>query len=586
MNNTLNAYQDVIVKIYKAEDEPGIRYLSHKVNPGARHMAHLKEAAALALTADSNRVIIIADSKAYAYQAASYLLAKSQGTFTSKQNSTSEYDEDEYDFEAFFDELPDMNDYDERIFDLSKDMLAVSAGMWCTETDELPGNMLLLQKQASINSMIYKASHMLLYCDRRDQDCDRLMEEIENHIEHLKNFFLLLPSASVSESFVERLAFEHGFTVIHVNEPSTEQLIELFSDLADKCGLSISEDVDIRDIIHELKNYRKDLFWERDIEKLIRDTKNNVKERAAGRKDFSLYYYKGQGLSGEMLLSKIIGQKEVKEQILKMVSSFKLAALLKDKYRTEAANYKHMAFAGAPGTGKTRIARIVAKIFHEQGLSNGVFIEAGRNDLVAGYLGQTAMKISKLFEKAKGGVIFIDEAGSLVQNEQDIYTKEAITTLIRFMENNPDTTVIFASYPDEIDALLDSDRGFRSRIAKIIEFESYTDEELWEILRYMAADQHYTIDDNAKELVFKYIEALKNSAKEEFGNAREMRKLFQTAQEEAASRILSNKANSRFELISCEDIKKAICNLTKTITKVTRPIGFSITANHTGATAI
>jgi ATPase family associated with various cellular activities (AAA). len=213
------------------------------------------------------------------------------------------------------------------------------------------------------------------------------------------------------------------------------------------------------------------------------------------------------------MLNKLIGQNDVKDQILRLVASFKLANALNEKYGTDTSIYKHMAFAGPPGTGKTQIARITARLFHEHGLSNGIFLEVGRNDLVAGYLGQTAMKVSKIFEKAKGGVIFIDEAGSLVLNSQDNYTKEAITTLIRFMENNPDTTVILATYPDEMERLLDSDRGFRSRIAKVIEFLPYTDDELWEIFKLMAADRHHTVEDAAKGIVLGYIEALKKAKK-------------------------------------------------------------------------
>lgn len=590
MNNFDKTYQEVVIRNVKDDEGQNIRYMSCNASPGAKYMDHLNEAVRLPLKSDTNRVIIIADSKAYGYQAANYLLSKSQSLLLTSHNNT-EYDYDEDDFDDLFDEIIEEDDYGNSnltvpSFDLSKDMIVAGAEIWNPKTDELMPNIMPLYRQSGLINIIDKASNLLLYCSRADQDNDRVMEEIENHLEHLNNFYLLLPSDSVSENFVERLVFEHDFSVIHVKEPGQSQLKDVFKDLAKRYGLRIEKNADIKSIIQELKNYRKILFWEKDIEKLIIKTVKKVQGKVAGKRDFSLYYYKGQDLSGEMLLNKMIGQKEVKDQILRTVANVKLAAYLAEKHGTKTAIYKHMAFAGAPGTGKTQTARITARLFHENGLSNGIFIEAGRNDLVAGYLGQTAIKIAKLFEKAKGGTIFIDEAGSLVQNSQDIYTKEAITTLIRYMENNPDTTVILATYPDEMERLLDSDRGFRSRIAKIIEFESYTDNELWEILKLMASDRHCTIDENAKETVFKYIDSLRKSKKDEFGNAREMRKLLQTAQEEMAFRLFYDKSKSKDELITCDDLKKAVSNLSKMIPKSPNPLGFSMAASFPKSTAV
>jgi len=586
MNNNNNIYQDFILKTYKDEEEQvNIKYLSHNAAAYAKHMEHLSEAVCLKLNPHGNRIIIIADSKAYGYQAANFLLAKSQNLKTDEQDSFSEFDSDENDFDEFFDELLKQDECNNKnmnasYLDLTKDMVVVKAEIWEPGTDELMPVMIPLQRSAAIFNMIDRAANMLLYCSRKDQDSTKIMEEINNHLEHMLNFFLLLPSDSVSENFVERLVFEHDFSVIRVKEPSNNQLQSVFKDLAVKHKLTIADSIDVKEIIQELKNYRKDLFWEKDIEKLIINTAKKVKGRVAQKADFSLYYYKGQGVSAEAKLSRLIGQQNVKDQILRTVASFKLAAMLNEKYGTETVLYKHMSFAGAPGTGKTRIARIVAELFHENGLSNGIFLEVGRNDLVAGYLGQTAIKVARLFEKAKGGTIFIDEAGALVENYHDSYTKEAITTLIRFMENNPDTTVILATYPDEMERLLDSDKGFRSRIAKIIEFTPYTNEELWEIIKLMAADQHYRIEDCAKDIVFKYIEALRKAKKDEFGNAREMRKLLQTAQEEAATRLFKAKTYNECELITCDDIKKAASILANAIPKAPQPIGFSMPAKR------
>lgn len=586
MKDMENSYQEVALKIHKDEEQVCTRYLSHKVALGAKHMDHLIEAVELPLNRDNNRVIIISDTKAYGYQAASYLLVKSQNIETGQSDHPFEfdYDEEDYDdiYEEFMDEYGEIGDAETSVYSRSMDMIIANTEIWDPKLEELSTpNVISMQRQASNLNLVKHAVNLLLYCSRRDQDQEKLMEEIENHLEQFHNLFLMLPSDSVSENFVERLVFEHDFSLIHVKEPSLAQLVKVFHDLTEKYGLEVAKKADIRSILQELKNYRKHLFWEKDIEKLICNTAKKVKGRVACEKDFSLYYYRGgQGVPGEIKLNKMIGQNEVKNQILRMVKSARLARLQQEKYGQKTAIYKHMAFEGAPGTGKTQIARITAQIFHEHGLSNGIFVEAGRSDLIAGYLGQTAIKIAKLFDRAKGGVIFIDEAGSLVQNNQDIYTKEAITTLIRYMENNPDTTVIFATYNDEMERLLDSDRGFRSRIAKIVEFQSYTDEELWEILKLMAANQHYSIDQNSREIVLRYIETLKMSKKEEFGNAREMRKLLQMAQEEMALRLFSDRRKSIKEEITSDDIKKAVNILIKRIPKKRQAIGFSITPSR------
>lgn len=585
MENLNNIYQDVLIRVYKDEEEQGVKYISHHIACGAKYMDHLYEAVRLPLSSHNNRVIIIADTLSYGYQAASYLLSKSHSLVTAQPYKSVEFDYEEIDFEDFLDEIPETDETNDCYgdsgsapFGRSKDMIIANAEIWNPETDELVPNLIPFQRQAGISGMISRACNILLYCSRRNQDCAQVMDEIENHLDHTNNFYILITSDSVNENFVERLVFEHDFFVIRIKEPTLEQLKNVFKDLAGQYKLKISKDVDVAEIIQELKNYRKTLFWEKDIEKLIIKTSEKVKGKIAVKKDFSLYYYKGQDISGETMLNKLIGQNDVKDQILRLVASFKLANALNEKYGTDTSIYKHMAFAGPPGTGKTQIARITARLFHEHGLSNGIFLEVGRNDLVAGYLGQTAMKVSKIFEKAKGGVIFIDEAGSLVLNSQDNYTKEAITTLIRFMENNPDTTVILATYPDEMERLLDSDRGFRSRIAKVIEFLPYTDDELWEIFKLMAADRHHTVEDAAKEIVLGYIEALKKAKKEEFGNAREMRKLLQTAHEEVAIRLMNGKSNSGYELITCDDIKKAVSGLKKGISKTPLPMGFTVTA--------
>lgn len=195
-----------------------------------------------------------------------------------------------------------------------------------------------------------------------------------------------------------------------------------------------------------------------------------------------------------------------------------------------------MIFTGNPGSAKTTVARLLAQILKQEGiLSSGAFVEVGRQDLVGKYVGWTAPTVSRKFREASGGVLFIDEAYSLVEDHAS-YGDEAINTIVQEMENHrEDVIVIFAGYPERMREFLDKNEGLRSRVAFHIDFPDYNAEELWGIMQLMAKKHGVKLDKAVRE---KCIETFKVACThEEFGNGRFVRNMFEQATMNQAQRI-------------------------------------------------
>ena len=262
-------------------------------------------------------------------------------------------------------------------------------------------------------------------------------------------------------------------------------------------------------------------------------------------------------------LDDLIGLEEVKQEIRSLVNLIKVTKL-REKYRLpEMEMSYHMVFSGSPGTGKTTVARLVAAIYQELGLlSRGTLVETDRSGLVAGYVGQTALKVKEMVDKALGGVLFIDEAYSLSsQAGANDFGGEAIDTLVKLMEDNrDDLVVIVAGYTNEMKQFLNANTGLLSRFNKFIEFKDYSQEELLQILDSMAKQHGFELEASARELVEAYLRDMKAEDKLVFGNARGIRNLFERLVVCQANRIVTYEAPSREQLlrITSEDV----CNLT------------------------
>ncbi len=189
--------------------------------------------------------------------------------------------------------------------------------------------------------------------------------------------------------------------------------------------------------------------------------------------------------------------------------------------------HNNLIFCGNPGTGKTSVAGIYARALAENGARNGVLVNASRQDLIGKFVGHTAARIASKFEEARGGVLFIDEAGFFINRESGGFVSEALKELVRYMETMPDVTVIFAMYKREVEGFLALDEGLRSRISRVVRFEDYTDDELISIAERMCEDRGYRLDDEAHSLIRSHIDSLRD--KDDFGNARDIRRLIDNA---------------------------------------------------------
>ena len=236
-------------------------------------------------------------------------------------------------------------------------------------------------------------------------------------------------------------------------------------------------------------------------------------------------------------LEKMIGLKSAKEIIRKVVANAKLNKLCLDKGIKRENTSLHMVFTGNPGTAKTSVARLVAEIMKdEKVLDLGKFVEVGRADLIGDHVGQTAKLVKKKFQDAEGGVLFIDEAYSLVDEHKNSFGDEAISTIVQEMENRRDKViVIFAGYPKPMKDFLDRNPGMKSRIAYHVNFEDYSKEELCDIAKLMLSKKHSTLTKEAMNKLEKTIDKVVGT--EDFGNGRFVRKMIETAEMNLAERI-------------------------------------------------
>lgn len=412
------------------------------------------------------------------------------------------------------------------------------------------------------NHFINQAKYLLLEPEVMTDPDSTLEEVMELQNEHIGLF--LKPTGSY-QYVVKRLVFEKNYEVITLQKPSQNEYIAYAKDFIHSNGFCLEQEKICGELIDKLRSYRGALFTEQDIYTHL----SRVFERmgrqnriALERVDFDLdYVFKKK--SAQERLEEMIGLKNVKEMILRKM------AIQKVLCQTETEFYSHMMFEGPPGVGKSETARILADYMGENGLANGRFVDAARANIIGKYVGHTADNIKKIFERAEGGVLFIDEASFLLS--EDAFAKEAVVELVRYMELYPQTTVILATYPEEAQQVIELDPGLSSRFKQVLTFSGYSNEELYRIMTGMAQKNGFSLSAGCMAPMETYINQMRN--RKNFGNAREVRKLFEIAVEEYSIRI----GGGRKKELIAEDFEKASKWLTRKPGAVKQPMGFQVT---------
>ena len=226
-------------------------------------------------------------------------------------------------------------------------------------------------------------------------------------------------------------------------------------------------------------------------------------------------------------LDSYVGMDAIKTEVRSLINMVQVYKLRREHDLPTTDMSLHMVFSGNPGTGKTTVARIMSRIYHSLDiLSKGQLVEVDRSGLVAGYVGQTALKTQKVIEKAMGGVVFIDEAYALNGKSENDFGQEAIDTILKAMEDHrDDLVVIVAGYTELMDRFIHSNPGLESRFNRFLMFEDYTPEQMVAIFKMQCKKGCYVLAQGTEELVRDFI--AEESADDSFGNARGVRNLFE-----------------------------------------------------------
>jgi hypothetical protein len=394
--------------------------------------------------------------------------------------------------------------------------------------------------------------------------------------------FVLLKPDQVDKPWARNLLMDKECEILHIPKTDIRYYVQILNELLDGERYTLDEELEPERLVRILMKKRginkfceEDIVWSLDYAAKRMSAKK--KRYIFSESDFS---FNGKvEITSKKRIQEMIGLDNAKQMIREN------EALIRERMCNSKLERmcSHMIFEGNPGTGKTECAKIIAENMAEMGQNNGVFVEAARKDIVAGYIGHTAPKVAGLFAQARGGVLFVDEAGFFLHDSREGFNQEAIKEFVRYMEMYQDVTVIFALYPHEVEEWLEMEAGLSSRISRIVRFDDYTNDEMLEIARYMGRKRGYCLEGAADSIITDYIKKRRISRKKQFGNAREVRKLVEAAIFARSLRRYDDKDEETVFVLTKEDFKNGAARLISEEKERMgkRPIGFSAEGDDT-----
>lgn len=451
------------------------------------------------------RMLLVTENKLTALKSASYI-----------NDHYAEYSSHRDDMVFFFDELDDCDE---------------------DEAEECMMRVVPLKLRKSIDQNL--VNEYVLLMDGVDKESSVFftelsgMTEIYEKIETIgvcpaKSQYIWIHPNQMKMPWIQKLLIDLQCEVVWIREPKMEYYENLLRYLIEDSPYSLADDLSPSMLIRKIKKRRGADFKEEDLVWYLDRAAEHAGKHHPNRLVLEPADFKNLALGDKKpmeCLEELVGIPQVKKIVAEV------ASVVQEEMHNEKLGtlHKSMLFLGNPGTGKTTCSELLADIMADEGDTNAVFISAARRDLIGEYVGHTAPKVAKKFEEARGGVLFIDEAGFLTHQNTGGYVEEAVKEFVRYMELYPDVTVIFAMYPHEAKEFLQLDAGLTSRIGRVVEFEDYTDKELGQIAEEMLQKKGYTMDLAARDALEEYMGILRKEQKKSFGNAREVRRLIESA---------------------------------------------------------
>lgn len=408
----------------------------------------------------------------------------------------------------------------------------------------------------------------------------RVIEVINNmvcryHLNTLCFFVEIKDRSGFTDSLLSRIA--ETIHLIRINEGCGDrtQAQNYLKKLAANDDLTISDE----NVSLAFKD--KNVFTVSDTyeiyDKLVKSGLRSSVYKAYKDYEFNISVRKAMSSTPYEELQKMVGLSEIKTVVDQIIDAGKIRTMRSHMGLNTHKPSLHMVFTGNPGSAKTTVARLLAQILRKEDiLDGGKLVECGRADLIGKYVGWTAKEVCAKFREAKGGILFIDEAYSLVDDSHS-FADEAINTIVQEMENNrEDVIVIFAGYPDKMKDFLNKNEGLRSRIAFHLDFPDYNPSEMMEILKLMADEQGYKIDDTACDKCMGIFEEA--CCTPDFGNGRFVRNLLEQAEMAQSHRIAVNSRSGKITramlcTLKAEDFD---INISKQTGPTRQPMGFAV----------